>query len=59
MADYSLRPATVKDYTFLRSLHVATMKDYVAQTWGWDEAFQGSITTHLPRRSSRWVRQTH
>ena len=37
---YSLRPATETDYAFLYALHVATLKEYVAQTWGWDEAFQ-------------------
>ena len=24
-------------------MHVATMKDYVDQTWGWDDAFQESV----------------
>jgi ribosomal protein S18 acetylase RimI-like enzyme len=37
---YTLRPATAEDFPFLYDLHVATMKDYVAQTWGWDEAAQ-------------------
>jgi ribosomal protein S18 acetylase RimI-like enzyme len=37
---YSLRPATADDYPFLYDLHVAAMKDYVARTWGWDDAFQ-------------------
>ena len=30
------------DIEFLYALHVATMKEYVAQTWGWDETFQES-----------------
>jgi len=37
---YTLRQATEADYTFIYHLHRATMKDYVAQTWGWDEAVQ-------------------
>lgn len=37
-----LRPAAERDLEFLYALHVATMKAYVDQTWGWDEAFQSS-----------------
>jgi GNAT superfamily N-acetyltransferase len=37
---YILRQATQADYNFLYNLFRATMKDYVAQTWGWDEAIQ-------------------
>ncbi len=36
----SLRPAVDGDFGFLYALHAATMKEYVDQTWGWDEAFQ-------------------
>ena len=39
-ADVGLRPATMQDYNFLYDLHRATMKDIVAQTWGWDDARQ-------------------
>jgi ribosomal protein S18 acetylase RimI-like enzyme len=35
-----LRPATAEDCDFLYDLHRAAMQDYVAQTWGWDEAWQ-------------------
>jgi ribosomal protein S18 acetylase RimI-like enzyme len=35
-----LRPATVQDADFLYRLHKAAMQHYVAQTWGWDEAWQ-------------------
>lgn len=35
-----LRPATLADADFLYRLLVASMKDYVAATWGWDEEFQ-------------------
>jgi ribosomal protein S18 acetylase RimI-like enzyme len=37
---YRLRPVQKEDFSFLYQLHVDTMKDYVAQTWGWDEAAQ-------------------
>ncbi len=37
---YTLRQATEADYAFIYQLHRATMKDYVAQTWGWDEVVQ-------------------
>ena len=39
-ADILERPAEVNDRTFLWDLHVATMRDYVERTWGWDEGFQ-------------------
>ncbi len=39
---YQLRPATAGDFTFLRALHVATLKEYVARTWGWDDAEQAA-----------------
>jgi ribosomal protein S18 acetylase RimI-like enzyme len=37
---YRLREASEGDREFLWRLHRATMKDYVAATWGWDERFQ-------------------
>jgi len=37
---YTLRQATDEDYDFLYALHVAAMKDYIAATWGWHEAWQ-------------------
>jgi len=37
------RPAEEKDIDFLYALHVATMKEYVNETWGWDDSFQESI----------------
>ena len=40
---YMLRQATEADFAFLYHLHRATMKDYVAQTWGWDEAVQAAM----------------
>lgn len=40
MPPYSLRGATEGDFEFLYSLHEQTMKSYVDQTWGWDDADQ-------------------
>lgn len=37
---YELRRTKVDDYDFLYELLVATMKQYVEQTWGWDDVFQ-------------------
>ena len=37
------RQATEEDFDFLYAMHIATMKDYVDQTWGWDNAFQESL----------------
>jgi len=39
---YQLRPATTGDFAFLQALNVATLKEYVAQTWGWDDAAQAA-----------------
>jgi GNAT superfamily N-acetyltransferase len=38
--EYQLRRADDADRSFLWSLLVATMKEYVDRTWGWDEADQ-------------------
>jgi ribosomal protein S18 acetylase RimI-like enzyme len=35
-----LRPASSADREFLYTLHVATMKDLIERTWGWDEEWQ-------------------
>ena len=37
------RQVEENDIDFLYALHVATMKDYVDKTWGWDDTFQESI----------------
>ena len=34
------RLAAAGDLDFLWDLHISTMRSYVEQTWGWDEAFQ-------------------
>jgi ribosomal protein S18 acetylase RimI-like enzyme len=36
----TLRAATAADDDFLYELHRATMKDYVAKTWKWNESWQ-------------------
>lgn len=38
--DFELRPATDRDRDFLYALHRAAMRESVARTWGWDEAWQ-------------------
>ena len=35
-----LRPATEADREFCYALHEATMRDYVAAIWGWDDSVQ-------------------
>ena len=37
---YSLYAATQPDFDFVYSLKKLAYKEYVEQTWGWDEAFQ-------------------
>ena len=39
---YDLRPATAGDFAFLQALHIATLKEYVAQTWSWDDVAQAA-----------------
>jgi len=40
MRPLKLRPATPEDAEFLFHLLKATMREYVDQTWGWDEEWQ-------------------
>ena len=37
---YTLRPSQPEDMDFLFALHRSTMRAYVAQIWGWDDADQ-------------------
>ena len=37
------RQAQENDANFLYALHVATMKEYVDKTWGWEDAFQEAV----------------
>jgi ribosomal protein S18 acetylase RimI-like enzyme len=36
----TFRPIRLEDSEFLRELNRLVMKDYVTQTWGWDEVWQ-------------------
>lgn len=38
--EVTLRAATWDDFTFLKVLHESAMKEYVARTWGWNQALQ-------------------
>jgi ribosomal protein S18 acetylase RimI-like enzyme len=40
---FTLRAASAADAPFVYEMHRATMKDYVTQVWGWDEAFQAEM----------------
>jgi len=40
--EINLRDATEQDYEFLYDLHRETLKEYVGQTWGWDEDWQAN-----------------
>jgi ribosomal protein S18 acetylase RimI-like enzyme len=42
MEGIKLRKATDDDLDFLYTLHKATLKEHVEQTWGWDEEWQKS-----------------
>ncbi len=42
MTEISLRDATDEDYEFLYRLHREALKDYIDQTWGWDEDWQAA-----------------
>jgi ribosomal protein S18 acetylase RimI-like enzyme len=39
-AQFELRPAREEDRDALFALHRLTMRDVIARTWGWDEAWQ-------------------
>lgn len=39
-SEWELRPATEADREFLRDLHRATLREYVDQVFGWDDAQQ-------------------
>lgn len=36
----TFRKIRTEDFEFLRRLHRAALKDYIAQTWGWEEEYQ-------------------
>ena len=37
---YALRPATAGDYDFIYKVKTTTLREYIAQTWGWNEVDQ-------------------
>lgn len=37
---FTFRPANINDAAMLYDLHVATMREAISATWGWDEAWQ-------------------
>ncbi len=56
MPEYRLRQATDADNDFLYRLHVAAMRDLVAQVWGWDDAWQERFfAAHFDPAHSRIV----
>jgi ribosomal protein S18 acetylase RimI-like enzyme len=36
----NFRPAKEQDYDFLYNMHIATMKEYIDKTWGWEDFAQ-------------------
>ncbi|HEY3251062.1 MAG TPA: GNAT family N-acetyltransferase [Ignavibacteria bacterium] len=38
--DYSLRPATLNDFSLSYEIRKNALGEYVAQTWGWDDKWQ-------------------
>jgi len=40
MSTYTVRPAQPTDEPFLYSCYKRTMREYIEQTWGWDEGFK-------------------
>ena len=54
---WSLRPSTDADFEWAFRLHKAALGDYVAQTWGWDDAAQRRIFADTFRGFGRRVIQ--
>lgn len=50
----SLRPATEDDRVFLFDLHRSTMREYIEEVWGWDDAWQRA---EFDRRCNRNTHQ--
>jgi ribosomal protein S18 acetylase RimI-like enzyme len=49
MPRYQTRPAEQEDEPFLYACYKQTMREYIDQTWGWNEEFQRtSFSKHLP-----------
>lgn len=53
---HSLRQATDSDYDFLYQLKVSCLKEYITETWGWDETFQKEhFARHFSPKNSRII----
>jgi ribosomal protein S18 acetylase RimI-like enzyme len=53
---FHLQQATEGDRQFLFELHCATMRDYIARTWGWDEGWQRNhFDTHFHPASRQLI----
>ena len=51
MPRYQTRPAKQEDEPFLYACYKQTMREYIEQTWGWNEEFQkASFAEHLTWR---------
>ena len=56
MSTYTVRPAQPTDEPFLYSCYKRTMREYIEQTWGWDEGFQSTaFRQHLPWQRFRII----
>lgn len=51
----SLRRASDRDIEWLYSIHVLTMRDAIAATWGWDERRQRREFEERRRRCAIWI----
>lgn len=54
-----LRPASELDWEFLFTLHCATMREVIARTWGWDDAWQRADFERRFAQSIVWIVETH
>lgn len=43
MIHYTLRKAEEKDFDITHTIKLDAMKDYITQTWGWDEELQNKF----------------
>jgi ribosomal protein S18 acetylase RimI-like enzyme len=53
-----LRPASASDREFLFTLHCTTMREVIATTWGWDEAFQQADFDRRFAQAIVWIVET-
>jgi GNAT superfamily N-acetyltransferase len=56
MRRYAVRPAQPTDEPFLYSCYKRTMREYIEQSWDWDEGFQSAaFREHLPWKRFRII----